>query len=301
MDETPRRSRSLAIKRALALVFLTLAWGGNWPVAKLGIEHLPPLWFRFLGTFGGALVLFAFARSRGMSLVVPKGARVRVALLAIPNMVLWYTLATWALVVLPPGRAAILGFTMPAWAALLGMLFEGERPDRLGWLGVIAGIVAAALLVGSTRDLGHQPVGVFLMLTAAVSWAFGTLALRRWPVNVGTVALTFWMLVAAALTMLVLSAMLEFRGWVVPALGGWLPILYNAVLVVGFGNIAWFDLARRLPPWASGLSSMMIPALGVFSSMAILGERPSPSDWMALVLVIAALVTAVVPRRREEA
>jgi threonine/homoserine efflux transporter RhtA len=46
---------------------------------------------------------------------------------------------------------------------------------------------------------------------------------------------------------------------------------------------------------------MMIPVVGVFSSMLILGEHPVPTDWVALVLVIAALITAVVPRPRSPA
>jgi drug/metabolite transporter (DMT)-like permease len=298
MTDPLRTPRKVVLQRALALLFLTLAWGGNWPVAKLGVTHLPPLWFRLLGTTAGVLVLLFFARMRGIDLVIPRGARIRVALLSIPNMVLWYSLATWAIVLLPPGRAAILGFTMPAWAALFGFWFGGDKPDRLGWMGVAAGAAAALLLIGSTRDLGHQPLGVALILSAAAAWAFGTVALRRWPVDVGTVALTFWMLVSAALTMLVLSALLEFRNWVVPDLTGWLAVLYNGALVVGFGNMAWFDLARRLPAWASGLSSMMIPVVGVFSSMLVLGEHPASSDWVALVLVLAALVAAVAPRPR---
>jgi drug/metabolite transporter (DMT)-like permease len=301
MSDRNATPRGVLIRRALALLFLTLAWGGNWPVAKLGVTHLAPLWFRFLGTCGGALVLLAFAWIRGIDLRIPPGFRIRIALLSIPNMVLWYSLATWAIVLLPPGRAAILGFTMPAWAALLGICFGGDKPDRLGWIGIAAGVLAALLLIGSTRDLGSQPLGVALMLGAAISWAFGTQALRYWRVDVGTVSLTFWMLAAAALTMLVLSALFEFRRWVVPDLAGWEPVVYNAALVVGFGNIAWFDLARRLPAWASGLSSMMIPVVGVFSSMLILGEHPVPTDWVALVLVIAALITAVVPRPRSPA
>jgi drug/metabolite transporter (DMT)-like permease len=298
MTDLGRTPRGVVIQRGLALLFLTLTWGGNWPVAKVGVAHLAPLWFRFLGTFGGALVLLMFAWIRGIDLRIPRGARVRIALLSIPNMVLWYSFATWAIVILPPGRAAILGFTMPAWAALIGISFGGDKPDRLGWIGVAAGITAAVLLLSSTRGLESQSLGVALMLGAAISWAFGTQALRHWRVDVGTVALTFWMLLAAALTMLALSALFEFRRWVIPDAAGWGPVFYNAVLVVGFGNIAWFDLARRLPAWASGLSSMMIPIVGVFSSMWLLGERPSPADWIALILVIAALITAVVPRPR---
>jgi drug/metabolite transporter (DMT)-like permease len=56
-------------------------------------------------------------------------------------------------------------------------------------------------------------------------------------------------------------------------------------------------IARKLPPAASGLSVMMIPVLGVFSGMWILGERPSWQDYVALALILVALSTVLIPVR----
>ena len=92
-----------SLANLLALLFLTLAWGGNWPVAKLGVSAMPPLWFRALGTAGGVLVLYCFARLRGINLFVPRGMRIRLVALALPNMVLWYALVSIALVTVPAG------------------------------------------------------------------------------------------------------------------------------------------------------------------------------------------------------
>ena len=38
------------------------------------------------------------------------------------------------------------------------------------------------------------------------------------------------------------------------------------------------------------MSSLPVPIVGVFSGMLFLGERPGPSEWMALALVVAAMV-----------
>jgi drug/metabolite transporter (DMT)-like permease len=281
-----------------ALLFLTLAWGCNWPVAKLGVSHMPPLYFRAIGTTGGVAVLFCFARLRGISLAVPRHLRLRLVMLAIPNMVLWYTLVTIALVDVPAGRTAILAFTMPAWAALFGLFGFGERPDRLALVGVALSLVATLLLVTGASLGIAQLLPVALILTAAIAWAFGTILLRIWPLDIETTALTMWMLVVTALVLTLASALSEFGQWVRPDREGWIAISYNAVIVVGFGNIAWFALARRLPPVLSGLSSMMIPVVGVLSSMAMVGEHPAAADWLALVLVAAALLISVVPRPR---
>jgi drug/metabolite transporter (DMT)-like permease len=288
-----------SLANLLALLFLTLAWGGNWPVAKLGVSAMPPLWFRALGTGGGVLVLFCFARLRGINLLVPRGKRVRLVALALPNMVLWYALVSIALVTVPAGRAAILGFTMPAWVALFGLFGIGERPDRLSLVSVALSLAATALLVGGSALVLGQSLAIGLIVLAAVCWAAGTILLRRWPIEIDTTALTLWMLLTTALALFLLSAVFERSHWVMPDRAGWYAIAYNAVIVVGFGNIAWFALARQLPPVVSGLSTMMIPVVGVFSSILMVGEVPGPRDWIALTLVALALFLAVAPRPRQ--
>ena len=52
---------------------------------------------------------------------------------------------------------------------------------------------------------------------------------------------------------------------------------------------AWFTLARTLPVAVSSLSSLPVPVVGVISGMIVLGERPGPSEFIALGLVIASL------------
>jgi drug/metabolite transporter (DMT)-like permease len=42
---------------------------------------------------------------------------------------------------------------------------------------------------------------------------------------------------------------------------------------------------------------MMIPVVGVFSSVLVLGEVPRWSDYAALVLVVGSLATVVLPSR----
>jgi drug/metabolite transporter (DMT)-like permease len=54
-----------------------------------------------------------------------------------------------------------------------------------------------------------------------------------------------------------------------------------------------------LPPTIAGLSSMLIPVVGVFSGMIALGERPTATDVAALASISAAVVAALLPRSDE--
>jgi drug/metabolite transporter (DMT)-like permease len=68
-------------------------------------------------------------------------------------------------------------------------------------------------------------------------------------------------------------------------------------LVFGVSQLLWFRLASILPPVASGLSVMLIPVVGLFSAMAMLGEVPTWHDWAALACVLAAIASVLLPRR----
>ena len=69
----------------------------------------------------------------------------------------------------------------------------------------------------------------------------------------------------------------------------WFAILYNIFLAGTLAHWAWFTLARTLPVAISSLSSLPVPVVGVFAGMLFLGERPGPSEFIALGLVIASL------------
>jgi drug/metabolite transporter (DMT)-like permease len=288
----------LGSRDLLLLALLTVFWGVNWPVMKLGVAELPPLYFRTICLAGGLIVIGTWARLNGIPLAVPRSAWREIAWLALPNMIVWHVLAIVAVKMLPSGRAAILGYTMPVWAVICGLVFFGERPLRRHWLGVGAALLGTLLLLSSELlALAGSPVGTVMMLTAAAAWGFGTHLMRRHLVTLPIITLTFWMMSLTVLVMLLVSLTFELEHWRWPTAAEWLPILYNIVFAVAFCHVVWSMLARKLPPAASGLSVMMIPVLGVFSGMWILDEQPHWQDYTALSLILVALSTVLLPTR----
>lgn len=288
----------LSRRDLVLLALLTLFWGFNWPIMKFGVANLPPLFFRVICIGGGLVVIWAWARATHVPLVVPPGAWPSIVRLAIPNMIIWHLLAIVAVKMLPSGRAAILGYTMPVWAVLFGLLVFHERPMRRHWFGVAAAFLGTLLLLSSEFvKLAGSPTGTLLMLTAAASWGYGTHLMRRHLKAMPTIALTFWMLVLTVIVMAVTTTLLEMPRWRMPTPLEWASIAYNMAIAVAFCHVVWSMLARTLPPAASGLSVMMIPVVGVFSGMLLLGEQPSWQDYAALVLILAALSTVLLPAR----
>jgi len=281
-------------RRNLALlVALTLAWGVNWPVMKIGVAHFPPLGFRLLCMAGGLIALGLALRARGIPLTVPREAWGTVFKLALPNMVIWHLLAIGAVKMLSSGRAAILGYTMPIWAVVWGLLLFRERISGWAWVGIGCALAGTLLLMSSEFGaLTGSPTGTVMMLAAAAGWGYGTQLMKRTPVDIPLGTLTFWML-AVALPFLLAGTMLFEDGWRMPNAIEWAAILYNAVVVFAFCHLVWFALARSLPPVVSSLSIMFIPVVGVFSGMWMLGEQPHWQDYAAIVLMFAALASVL--------
>jgi drug/metabolite transporter (DMT)-like permease len=288
----------LSRRDLVLLALLTLFWGVNWPVMKFGVAELPPLFFRSICLAGGLVVIGVWARATGVPLGVPAGGWPALLKLTLPNMIAWHFLAIVALKMLPSGRAAILGYTMPVWAVVFGLLLFNERPLRRHWIGVAAALVGTLLLLSSEfARLAGSPLGTLLMLGAAAAWGYGTHLMRRHLTAMPTVALTFWMLLITVVVMSATSVIFEREHWRMPIAPEWASIVYNMAIAVAFCHVVWSMLARSLPPAASGLSVMMIPVVGVFSGMWMLGEEPHWPDFAALALILVALSTVLMPTR----
>ncbi|MGZ9032564.1 MAG: DMT family transporter [Burkholderiaceae bacterium] len=291
MDRLSRRDLVL-------LALLTIFWGVNWPVMKFGIAEMPPLYFRAICIGGGLVFIWMWARATGVPLTVPQGAWPSILKLAVPNVMVWHLIAIVALKMLPSGRAAILGYTMPVWAVVFGLLLFNEKPLTRHWIGVAAAFVGTVLLLSSEfTKLAGSPLGTLLMLGAAASWGYGTHLMRRNLTSMPTIALTFWMLALTLVAVSLASITFEMSRWRWPLPLEWVSIVYNMAIAIAFCHVVWSMLARNLPPAASGLSVMMIPVIGVFSGMLMLGEEPHWQDYAALALILLSLSTVLLPSR----
>ncbi|HEX2546196.1 MAG TPA: DMT family transporter [Ramlibacter sp.] len=290
---------ALSRQQLVVLVLLTLVWGINWPVMKVGVTDFPPLTFRALSMWLGLPVL-------GVAMVFLKVPfRIRrqhwreLLWLAATNMFIWHVCIILAVRTLSSGRAAILGYTMPIFSAVLGALFFASPLGRRAWIGVSAAALGVMLLLWhELTQLAGRPGGVALALVAAAFWALGTQSLRRTRVEAPALTISFWMTVLTAVLMAVLAAAFESAQWRIPTGAvGW-AVLFNAVLIFGFAHAAWTYLAKGLPPIASTLSVMMIPVLGVFSGAVWLREPVHWQDWTAVVLMMVAIASVLWPARR---
>ena len=178
----------------LLLVALTFTWGLNWPMMKLALQEVQPWAFRSLCLMIGGMSLLALTRASGAPVTFPIARLKPLALVAVFNITAWHLLSAYALLNTGSGRAAIIGYTMPLWATLLSVFVLGARLTWRQGLALSFGMAALVLLIAQDLALlGTAPVGALLMAGAALSWAIGTVLVKKFAWDgMAVMALTGW-------------------------------------------------------------------------------------------------------------
>ena len=295
-------SRALPASSLLLVVILTLVWGCNWPVLKLGVTELAPLTFRATTLPFAALGLLLVSKLSGDSIRIARALWPKVAALALFNIAAWNGLILFGVQQMPAGRSAILAYTLPIWSVLFSFWLLREPLSGRKLVGLLAGMAGMAVLLGEEIvNVRRAPVGAFFIIGAAISWGFATVLLRRWAPPVPQNTLTGWMMLLGWIPLALAAPLFDphpFAALASMSGTAWFAVLFNIFLAGTVAHWAWFRMARTLPVAVSSLSSLPVPVVGVLSGMLFLGERPGASEFIALALVLASLAAVMLPERR---
>ncbi len=282
------------------LLVLTLGWGCNWPLMKLALAEIPVWTFRSVCVLVGAAGIFAIARVAAQPMLPSRAHWPRLIGISLFNVAAWNILIGYGLTLLPAGRSAILAYTMPLWVALLSVPLLRERltPRRL--LGLLLGMSGMLLLLSDeSASLRTAPIGALLVVGAALSWALGSVLIKRFPTSLPTTSFTAWQLLLGGVPIVVGACLLDTHKPVPLSWQASVALAYNIVVAFIICYWVWFKIVSRASAMASSLGTLAIPVVGVFSSTLVLGERPDWREYLALLLVLAAVATVIVPVRAE--
>jgi drug/metabolite transporter (DMT)-like permease len=271
------------------LLTVVLAWGLTWPVNKVLLQSLSPLWMMALRSAIATVALFVIAAILGR-LARPPRADVPVLLsITLLHMVGFGVLAAWGLQLVPTGRSVVLAYTTPLWVAPGAALFLGERlpPRRL--LGVVLGLLGLGALFNPLAfdwTDRNAILGNAAILLGALLWAASILHIRghRWQST--PFDLVPWEMLLA--TVLVTPLAIVADG---PPTPEWTPRLLALLLYAGIPGtaVAYWATAmasRALPAVTTSLGLLATPVLSVVVATLWLGEPVTLSLVAAIVLIL---------------
>ncbi len=287
--------RSSVPRRAiLLLIALTLVWGTNWPLFPYAVREVSVWTFRSISMVAAGVLLLVIARARGESLRLPRKHWATVAMGTFCYLVVWNIASTYSAVLIPTGQAAVLGFTMPLWSALISWAVLGERlGPRLLLAIALGGGGVVLLMVPSFSAYAAAPWGLALGLLAGFSWAVGTLILKRGKVLVPVLVLTGWQLLLGALPVVCGALVLGDGHWFVPSWQSVAVITYITLIPMCIGNVCWFAIVGLLPTNIAGLSAVMVPMVAMVSGAVVHGEPLGPLQLTSMALCVTGLVLAL--------
>ncbi|HTF95895.1 MAG TPA: EamA family transporter [Cellvibrio sp.] len=291
----PNSSR-LSVEGILLLIGLAIGWGINWPIMKFIISEIPPLSFRGFCLMLGGLGILGIARVSGMAMQMPKGYVQKILWVCLFNIIAWNVLATYGLSLLPAGRSALLGYTMPIWAVLLSILvLQDKFTLRVGIALLLGSGGVLALMSESLINWLNGPldinllIGAALMIAAAWCWAGGTVMMKRWQIPMNSVVLTGWLLLLASIPILIAALFIDGLPQQMPSSIVLWGVVYNVFIAFMFCYWAWVRLVSLVPVSVSSLSSLITPLIGVISGALILGEKPGWPELSATLLILGAV------------
>lgn len=267
-------------------LFVTLLWGANFSVIKLGLATVDP---------------FLLTALRFLLCAVPA-----IWLLPRPAVPTWvlvvygqlFGLGLWGAVNfaihlgLSAGLASLVLQSSAIFTVLLAARLFGERVSLVQWSGIAlaaGGLLAIIAATGGRLSLA----GVLLVVFAALCWSVCTLLVRHHRPD-GMLAFVVWSGAFAVLPLFALTwgvkGAAPFAALLRDANAGTVfSVVYQAYVVTLFGYAAWNRLFARYPASTVAPLSLMVPVSGLGVAWLAFGERIGSGRMAGALLVLAGL------------
>jgi drug/metabolite transporter (DMT)-like permease len=287
----------------LALIIVILAWGLTWPVNKVVLGTLSPLWAVTLRSVIATAALFALTAWRGRIAWPPREDWSVLWSITLLHMVGFNLLASWGLGLVPTGRTVVLAYTTPLWVTPGAALFLGEPLTSRRLLGVLVGLAGLATLLNPLAlDWRDRTVvlGNLAVLLAALLWAASILHIRAHRWRSTPFALIPWETLLSTL----LLAPVALATSPLPTMD-WRPSFLALLLYLGIVGtaVAYWAVAtasRLLPAVTTSLALLATPVVSVITATLWLGEPPSLSLVAAIALVLGGVAIGATDRAGRE-
>ena len=280
-----RRQHGLA---AAVLAAISLIWGFNWVVLKVGVQYADPFEFLAWRFALAAACLFGAAAILGRPMRLTHVHEILVV--GLLQTTATFALATWALKSGAVGKTAVLNYTMPFWVTLLAWPVLGERPSPAQGVALAVGALGLFLLL---QPIGTPGVPELLAVASGIAWGLGVVVTKRLQsrTRIDTLSLIAWQVLfgGAALALLAFAFPGRSADWNRELV---FALVYNGVLVSALGWFLWFWALARLEAGLASFGILAVPVLGALFSALLLGERPSATEWSGMALIVLALALA---------
>jgi O-acetylserine/cysteine efflux transporter len=279
----------------LMLAFLVaIIWGINFLFVKIALDEISPILLCALRFLLASIPLVFFLKPP-----------------AVPfRLVIWYGLIMFVLQFLfffigmhsgmIPGMASLIMQVQIFFSMFFASLFLNEKPTTHQILGALVSFCGIGL-VGFHFDNDISATGFILILASAAAWGFGNLITKKTK-NINMMALVVWGSFVACFPLLLMTLLFEGTQSIVQSYNhitwkGLLAVFYIVYASTWVGYGVWNWLLSRHAVAVIVPFTLLVPVVGILSSVMFLGEPFQEWKLISCLLVITGLCINILGAR----
>jgi drug/metabolite transporter (DMT)-like permease len=281
---------------------LGLFWGSSYLFIKIGVETLSPFTLVAGRLAVGAVLLGVVLAVSSQRLPRYRRTYGHLAVMAVLNIVIPFSLITWGEQSIDSALASILNASVPLFTIVLAALYLSDEPITVNRLvGLLVGFGGVVVLTGpSLSGAGGSLPGELAMIGSSISYAAGNVYARRYVRGLHPMVTSFFQVFLALLATAVLALAFErpFAASIQPSTI--LSVLWLGVFGSGLAYLAFFRLHSRWGSTRSSLVAYLLPVVGIALGFLVLHETIDGRVLAGTALIIGgvALVNSRFGRRR---
>ncbi len=278
-------------KGYLALTATSLIWGVTWVASKIGVREIPPLQMAYTRQFiAGIIFVGFFAFYKKLSLPTAKQFRWLIVM-AVIMFVSANGLSTWGIQYIPAGLGSLIGALYPLSVVIIEkVFFKSKSLTAVTIVGLLLGISGIAIVSYENafhHDGSNFLLGVFLSVTAMLSWSVGTIFMARNKVDINPYYGVGWQMIISSV---ILFIIMQTTQTVIP----FFEISVKVWLVIGFlvlfgsllAFIAFIYSMKVLPTAVGSLYAYINPFVAMVTAYIVLNEKLSLNIlWGSIVTI----------------
>lgn len=271
----------MPLKPTLLALLVTLIWGVNVVVIKIGVTEIPPIALLAIRYSLAGLILIPFIKWPGW--VQFKWCVLQGIFLGVLHQgTLFY-----ALTIMPAGLSAIILQSTIILVTLMGWLFFKEKIGWRTWSGISVGLVGVTVLVGIPTE-SAPTFGYIITILSTIFVSFTYIIMKK----LGTIhAPTYIALMSlpVAPIIIAMSYFMEGTDWITNHHDiNWNIlsfVIFFEVIVLSFSHMIWQNLMAKEPISKMMPFTLLAPLFGVITAIIVLNET------LTLGIIVGGLLT----------
>ncbi|CEK10784.1 EamA family transporter [Legionella hackeliae] len=284
----------MPVSHILLALLVALVWGINFLFVKLSLEEISPLLL--------CTLRFTLASIPAIFFIKPPAVPFRLVMsYGLVMFALQFTLLFLGMHAgMTPGMASLLIQVQVFFSMLFATVFLKETPNPLQILGALVSFAGIGL-VALHFDSNISVLGFILILGSAATWGFGNLITKKAP-KINMISLVVWGSFVAIIPMFLITLTFEGATSIINTYNnitwrGASSLAYIVYISTWVGYGVWNWLLSRYPVGMIVPFTLLVPLVGILSSVIVLGEPFQPWKLAAGLLVISGLCINILSTR----